>query len=164
LAIPRIVVTLLFLLASCSDSVPDIRVVSLDEWDRTIEDYRGEPVLVNVWATWCRTCLDLLPSIAALEQREEYGGVRFLSVVVEDPDDAPALQQAQALLLEQKATFPHYAFQAGVEEALAKLAIENVPAVLVFDAEGVRRYHLEGDEFDNEISPGDVEAAVESLR
>jgi hypothetical protein len=35
--------------------------------------------------------------------------------------------------------------------------------VLLYDATGKLRYELEGDDLDNEISPADIEDAIESL-
>lgn len=34
---------------------------------RTLEDFRGRRVLVNLWATWCTPCVAELPSLAKLK-------------------------------------------------------------------------------------------------
>lgn len=36
----------------------------------TLADFRGKPVLVNLWATWCAPCIRELPTLEALAKRE----------------------------------------------------------------------------------------------
>jgi len=36
----------------------------------TLTSFRGHPVLVNLWATWCGPCVKELPTLDALAQRE----------------------------------------------------------------------------------------------
>lgn len=50
-----------------------------------LASYRGHPVLVNFWATWCEPCIVELPSL--LELHHEQPGLVILAVSVdEDPD------------------------------------------------------------------------------
>lgn len=39
----------------------------------TFADFKGRPILVNLWATWCAPCLKELPSIDVLAAREAEG-------------------------------------------------------------------------------------------
>lgn len=39
----------------------------------TMADFKGRPLLVNLWATWCAPCLRELPSLDALAAREADG-------------------------------------------------------------------------------------------
>ena len=152
-----------FFLATCSRT-PQIEQTGLADWSRIVGDQRGEVAVVLVWATWCRTCLDLLPEFVALEQSETYGDVAFLTVTLDEHDNASAMADALALVQERNAAFPHYAFRTEIERAMHHLGIEDVPTALVYDQGGEVRYRLTGDPFDNEISIGDVEDAIESLR
>ncbi len=42
---------------------PDGRPVQLS-------DFRGQPLLVNIWATWCAPCVKEMPMLDALAERE----------------------------------------------------------------------------------------------
>ena len=153
----------LVLLAGCSLS-PTIEATGLEEWERVVAAHQGGVTAVLVWATWCRPCLDLLPEFVALQRSEGHGDVAFVTVTLDEHDAPGAMTEAVGLVQELDARFPHYAFRADVEQAMHRLGIEDVPAVLVLDQGGEVRYRLTGDSFDNEIGAGDVEDAIESLR
>lgn len=55
-----------------------------------VAEYRGEPLLVNFWATWCAPCVDEMPALQQVHA--ELGDrVTFLGVDVRDaPDNAEA--------------------------------------------------------------------------
>ena len=120
-------------------------------------------MVINAWANWCRPCLDFLPRFVALQKAEAYEDVQFVSVVVEEPADAAALSDATKLLVELDARFPHFALQTGVEETLETLELDDLPAVLVYDAEGKLRHRIERDAFDGEMHLEDVEDAIDAM-
>lgn len=150
-------------LSACFSSPPDVKAIEPAEWAGVLEDYRGTPLVVNVWANWCRSCVEFLPGFAALPGRDEYSNVEFVSVVVEDPADAPALAEAKRLVLELDARFPHFAIQAGVEETLGLLGVNDLPVLLIYDAEGRPRRRIEADAFDGEMRLEDLEDALDSV-
>lgn len=150
-------------LRACFPPAPDVKAIEPAEWAAALEDYRGAPLVVNVWANWCRSCVEFLPAFAALPERREYSNVEFISVVVEDPADGPALAEAKRLVVELEAKFPHFSIQTGVEETLGLLGVHDLPIVLIYDAEGHLRHHIEADAFDGEMRIEDVEDALDSV-
>ena len=68
---------------------PDFRAVTMEgvKTTKTIADYKGDVVLLNVWATWCLPCRTEMPSIQALHDRF---GARGLKVVAVSIDNAGA--------------------------------------------------------------------------
>lgn len=54
----------------------------------TLADYRGEVVLLNLWATWCAPCRVEMPSMERLYQRLGPEGLKVIAVSVDvgDPD------------------------------------------------------------------------------
>lgn len=66
-----------------------------------LEAYRGQVVLVNIWATWCTPCIAELPSLERLQA--EYGdkGLQVLPIALDRDKDAAA---AEAFLREKNIT------------------------------------------------------------
>lgn len=56
---------------------------------RGLADYRGQVVLVNIWATWCGPCREEIPSIQALYRDFAPRGLKIVAVSVDDAADAP---------------------------------------------------------------------------
>jgi len=50
---------------------------------KTLADYKGEIVLLNVWATWCLPCRTEMPSIQALHDRFAARGLKVVAVSVD---------------------------------------------------------------------------------
>ncbi len=66
---------------------PDFKAVTLDSTPvaRTIADYRGQVVLLNLWATWCGPCEWEMPSLQALHNDFAPAGLKVVAVAVDDP-------------------------------------------------------------------------------
>ncbi|CAM3405848.1 TlpA disulfide reductase family protein [Pontibacter korlensis] len=45
-----------------------LQLTTLDGESVSLNEYRGKPLLVNVWATWCKPCLAEMPAINELQQ------------------------------------------------------------------------------------------------
>jgi peroxiredoxin len=56
--------------AEVSDKpAPDFSLPTLDGKSLGLEDFRGQYVVVNFWATWCGPCKMEMPSLEALHRR-----------------------------------------------------------------------------------------------
>lgn len=66
---------------------PDIRAVTLEEVaeERTLADYRGQVVLLNIWATWCLPCEAEMPSMELLHRAYADSGLRIVAVSIDEP-------------------------------------------------------------------------------
>ncbi|MEY2733885.1 MAG: hypothetical protein RL340_944, partial [Gemmatimonadota bacterium] len=49
-----------------------------------IDDYTGEVVLLNIWATWCGPCRVEMPSMQRLQERLGPQGLKIVAVSVDD--------------------------------------------------------------------------------
>lgn len=65
---------------------PDFRAVTLDSApkQKSLADYRGQVVLLNVWATWCLPCRVEMPSIERLHESYAPRGLKIVAVSIDD--------------------------------------------------------------------------------
>ena len=60
--------------------VPDLAFKDAEGHERTLADWRGRTVLLNLWATWCVPCRKEMPALDALQA--DLGGPGFEVVAV----------------------------------------------------------------------------------
>lgn len=95
---------------------------------RMLSDFRGKPLIVNMWASYCGPCLSEMGSLERLAQR--YG--KHFNIIGISIDDYP--ERAHAFLAQAKTSFPHFIDQ--------RLALENlfganrIPLTVLIDANG----------------------------
>jgi len=79
---------------SVGTAAPDFTAKTLDASARTktIADYKGEVVVLNIWATWCGPCRVEMPSIQALHQALGPKGLKIVAVSVDDPGSEQAIR------------------------------------------------------------------------
>ncbi len=159
----RILVASLVIAVCCSWFQADLEPLTSEEWATVVEAHKGRLLVVNVWASWCRSCVELFPSVVDLSNRYNPDRIQFLSLSIDDSNDSAALDQARQFLDNQDADFPHYLLTHEITQALESLGLESIPAVMVYDAEGRLRHRLQGDDDEIEVSPADLRDAIESL-
>ncbi len=66
---------------------PEFNAITLDSVPRpvTLATWRGEVVLLNIWATWCVPCRAEMPSIEALHQAMTPKGLKIVAVSIDSP-------------------------------------------------------------------------------
>ena len=73
---------------SVGSPAPDFHAATLDTTvparTKTLADYRGQVVLLNVWATWCGPCRVEMPSIEALHRAYGPQGLHVVAVSIDD--------------------------------------------------------------------------------
>jgi len=81
-------------LISLGSPAPDFHALTLDSVPRTktIADYRGEVVLINVWATWCAPCRVEMPSIQKLHETYGPRGLKVIAVSIDSPGMTQAIR------------------------------------------------------------------------
>ena len=74
---------------------PEIDVVTLDDppVKRTLADYKGNVVLLNVWATWCAPCEAEMPSMEKLHRTYADSGLKIVAVSIDNPGREDAVRE-----------------------------------------------------------------------
>ena len=71
--------------AQIGDAAPDFSVTDADRRS-PLSQFRGKPVVLNFWATWCPPCVEEIPSLVAL-QKQLGDKVVILAVSTDEDED-----------------------------------------------------------------------------
>jgi len=73
---------------------PDFTAFTIDSTPKikTLADYRGRVLMINVWATRCLPCRVEMPSIEALHKAYGPKGLKIVAVSIDDPGTEPAIR------------------------------------------------------------------------
>lgn len=66
---------------------PTFEINDIESNNLALEDYRGEILLLNFWATWCPPCREEIPSMEAMMLKLENKGIRLLAVSSGEAED-----------------------------------------------------------------------------
>jgi cytochrome c biogenesis protein CcmG/thiol:disulfide interchange protein DsbE len=94
----------------------------------TLATLRGQPVLVNFWASWCDPCRKEAPELERLN-RSLHGSAHLVGVDYTDQEDA-----ARAFIRQYSWTFPVLSDPDGVYGA--RYGFSGLPATVVLDSRG----------------------------
>ena len=74
---------------SVGSVAPPLEGKTLDGTKRTktLADYAGKVVLVNIWATWCEPCRVEMPAIEKLHREFGPQGLAVVAISVDDPGE-----------------------------------------------------------------------------
>lgn len=116
----------------------------------SLSRYRGHPMLIEVWATWCEPCIHDMPAFGRLRASTSAADLQIVGI-----DEDEKTGDAIACLKRNHYDWPDY----NLTEAAAKdLSAFGIPVTLLVDAKGgVVYYHL------GENNLKDLIAAIHSL-
>ncbi|WP_051979612.1 TlpA disulfide reductase family protein [Edaphobacter aggregans] len=127
---------------------PSLKLKSEDAKVVTLDSFRGKPVLLDFWATWCGPCVAALPKLAQIYQEAKDKGLVLLTV---DQDEEP---NTAAEFLAKKG-FVWLNFHDGDGEIEKLVGRSGIPRTMLVDAQGKVVYDTEGmddDELRKEIA------------
>ena len=111
---------------------PEFNAVNLATGDSvTLADYRGEVVLLNLWATWCGPCRWEMPSMERLYRELGPAGLKIVAVSVDQVSGEEVLDFANELEL----TFDVLHDRSGQIEI--DYQTTGLPETVILDRDGV---------------------------
>ncbi|HET9839135.1 MAG TPA: TlpA disulfide reductase family protein [Candidatus Angelobacter sp.] len=79
------------LAAQAGEPAPKLELHDLNGRAHKLEAYRGKPVVLNFWATWCVPCATEMPLLNEMQVRYN-GKIVFIAASVDDDDMKTAVQ------------------------------------------------------------------------
>ena len=120
---------------------PDAAFVDPDGGEISIADFKGTPVLVNLWATWCAPCVKELPTLNALTHKHDKDGA--LGVIAVSQDMGPQ-GSVEAFLAKLKVD-DLGAFHDPKMALSGALNAQVMPTTILYDAQGREVWRYVGD-------------------
>jgi thiol-disulfide isomerase/thioredoxin len=96
---------------------------------KRFSDYKGKPLIINVWASWCGPCRAEMGSLDRLARR--YNGKQFNVIGISTDDDRKA---AASFIKESKVTFENFIDSNVFLENM--LGANTIPLTILVDAQG----------------------------
>ena len=109
--------------------------------DFSIAKFKGVPVLVNLWASWCAPCVKELPTLQKLEEAQALDGQ--LGVIAVSQDMAP--QGSVDAFLASKKISRFAAFHDKEMALSSALGVQILPTTVLYDGEGKEVWRFVGD-------------------
>lgn len=103
--------------------------------------FKGRPVLVNLWASWCAPCIKELPTLQKLEEAQAKGGK--LGVIAVSQDMAP--KASVDAFLKSKGLSRFAAYHDPEMKLSSALNVQIMPTTILYDAEGKEVWRYTGD-------------------
>lgn len=121
------------------EQAPDVQFSRKDGSVVSLKSYRGKPVLLDLWATWCGPCIMSMPSLARVYDDAKDKGLVMITV---DQDSLP--EDALNYLARHNYNWTNYHDDGKVEKAFQA---KGIPLTVLIDSEGrIVYYGFGGDD------------------
>ena len=137
----------------------DPELIDAQGYQKLLEQYRGKPLLVTFWATWCEPCRDEYPMLNELAKQYAPQGLKVVGVSMDDDGDMILMRR---FIARYRPIFPNYRKTAGGQETFLQAVLPGwngaLPASFFYAKDGRQVGHVLG-----EGTRDTYEAAIRSL-
>jgi cytochrome c biogenesis protein CcmG, thiol:disulfide interchange protein DsbE len=123
---------------SVGDVAPDFALQTLTGETMRLSDFRGKPVIVNFWTTWCPPCKKEMPDMEKFYQHY-HSEVGLLAVHLTSQD---TVENAKSFINDYQLSFPVVLDKK--QKVLKKYQIQTIPTSYIIDGDGVIRKKMIG--------------------
>src|SRR5277367_5437168 len=159
LAMPRVPKAAAGQTKSAAAAVKDPEMIDAAGYQKILADYRGKPLLVTFWATWCEPCRAEYPMLNELAKQYAPQGLKVVGVNLDDDGD---IILTRRFIARYKPVFPNYRKKAGGEATFVGVVMPGwsgaIPASFFYARDGRQIGKLLG-----ESNRETYEAAIRSV-
>ncbi len=136
-----IIVILSFSLVSCiptgdnglGKEMPDINLPDLTDELVSLDSFKGQVIMLNLWATWCPPCRSEISDFIELQDKYGADGLTIVGISL----DTTGLEEVQDFCEKYKVNYPVLYAGDQSEEVVAKFGgIRGIPTTFFIDREG----------------------------
>ena len=135
-------------------SAPDFSAELLDGGQVTLSELRGQPIILNVWATWCPPCRSEMPALEKVYNDFKEQGLILIGLNLTSQDSEKTVA---AFVQENSLSFPVALDRDGTVQR--KYKISGYPTTFFIDREGIIRSVVVG----GPMSAALIQSKVEDL-
>jgi thiol-disulfide isomerase/thioredoxin len=134
------------MLAAAQSAAPkDPQLIDIQGYQKILDQYKGKPLLVTFWATWCEPCRDEYPMLNELAKQYAPQGLKVVGVDLDQDGDLILMRR---FLTRYKPIFPNYRKKKGDENAFSQGVMPgwngSIPASFFYAKDGTQIGHLVG--------------------
>jgi thiol-disulfide isomerase/thioredoxin len=132
-------------LAAAQSPPKDPPLINLQGYQKILQEYKGKPLVVAFWATWCEPCRDEYPMLNELAKQYGPQGLKVVGVNLDQDGDLILMRR---FLARYKPIFPNYRKSKGEEDAFSQAVMPgwngSLPASFFYAKDGKQVAHLLG--------------------
>ena len=98
----------------------DPELIDAQGYQKLVQHYRGKPLLVNFWATWCEPCRDEYPMLNELAKQYAPKGLKVVGINMDQDGDLILMRR---FIARYKPIFPNYRKKPAEAEESFRLAV-----------------------------------------
>ena len=102
-----------------------IRLTDLNGQSHSLKQYQGKTIFINFWATWCKPCIQEMPSITEMQNILQNENIIFLMASNESPEQ-----------IEEFINTRDYKFNFVRIENSEEMNVQALPTTFIFNKKG----------------------------
>jgi thiol-disulfide isomerase/thioredoxin len=111
--------------------LPDFTLPGLDGRPHRLSDWKGRPLLINFWATWCEPCRREIPLLESIHRENALNGLEIVGIALDHRDAVQEFARKLGM------NYPVLVGENGGLEAVEAFGMDTVLPFSVFaDAQG----------------------------
>jgi thiol-disulfide isomerase/thioredoxin len=120
-------------------AAPDFALTTLTGDTAILSRYRGHPVMLNFWASWCSPCRDEMHEILAVYDAHRVEGLIVLAINMTDQE---RMKDVRKFVSQLQLTFPVVLDERGTMRD--RYLLRGIPTSMFIDSAGVVRLVHQG--------------------